>query len=617
MTKKRVWAAALTVLAAISLFPVTSFAAPQNVAEVEGIGYETLQKAIEAAPEGSTVTLLSDVTENVNFNKNITVDGAGKYTVAGLSSVSAGTLQNLTLKPNDTDAKGRLLTLGNAGANTSIALENITVHYSVTKRDAGSAMTVSGNKAAIKIDQCHFINTPNNQGAVENALEWSYGLYINGQDNSGSILFTNSEFSGAFRTMLPNVSGNFIIENCTFTNSVYTVLNGPTGGAGATSTSITTSASANNQIQVRSNYFDNAGSIYLQTQADFTGNTIKNDVFEHYIQAGDRIGEPVDFKSNTFELGSNHLLIYDVAAAPVILPAGQVAVNGWVWMDTPEDIKPADYNDYTYMYNEDETITFIPQSSVALAQFFGQAGSGNIQVDDQDTVLIDKDLTLDQIVIEKGKNIIFQIAEDAILEVTGNWDIKGSVTVEGNGKLKINDQGKVTISPDAALEVTPDTKLENNGEFSNSGELTIPDSMTGNGTITGSGTVEKLYTVKHVSATAPTCDKDGNIEYWYCAVCNKYYTDAALTQECTKEGTIKKALGHTYKNGKCTVCGKKDLNYKPADPDSSLTDNKKDPASADSGIPQTGDNRNVGILLALMLTAAFSFFGIAAYKKIQ
>ena len=94
--------------------------------------------------------------------------------------------------------------------------------------------------------------------------------------------------------MLPNVSGNFIIENCTFTNSVYTVLNGPTGGAGATSTSITTSASANNQIQVRSNYFDNAGSIYLQTQADFTGNTIKNDVFEHYIQAGGRIGEPVD-----------------------------------------------------------------------------------------------------------------------------------------------------------------------------------------------------------------------------------------------------------------------------------------------------------------------------------
>ena len=103
-------------------------------------------------------------------------------------------------------------------------------------------------------------------------------------------------------------------------------------------------------------------------------------------------------------------------------------------MDTPEDIKPADYNDYTYMYNEDETITFMPQSSVALAHFFGQAGSGNIQVDDQDTVLIDKDLTLDQIVIEKGKNIIFQIAEDAILEVTGNWDIKGSVTVEGNGE---------------------------------------------------------------------------------------------------------------------------------------------------------------------------------------
>ena len=31
--------------------------------------------------------------------------------------------------------------------------------------------------------------------------------------------------------MLANVSGNFLIENCEFINSVYSVANGPTGGS--------------------------------------------------------------------------------------------------------------------------------------------------------------------------------------------------------------------------------------------------------------------------------------------------------------------------------------------------------------------------------------------------
>ena len=36
-----------------------------------------------------------------------------------------------------------------------------------------------------------------------------------------------------------------------------------------------TSSATNNQIVVKNNIFDNAGAIYLQTQANFTGNTIK------------------------------------------------------------------------------------------------------------------------------------------------------------------------------------------------------------------------------------------------------------------------------------------------------------------------------------------------------
>ncbi len=44
-------------------------------------------------------------------------------------------------------------------------------------------------------------------------------------------------------------------------------------------------------------------------------------------------------------------MIIDVAVTLVLLPAGQPA-NYWIWADTPEDVRPADYSDYKYMYNE-------------------------------------------------------------------------------------------------------------------------------------------------------------------------------------------------------------------------------------------------------------------------
>ena len=292
---------------------------------------------------------------------------------------------------------------------------------------------------------------------------------------------------------------------------------------------------------------DNAGSIYLQTQANFTGNTIKNDKFEHYIQAKGSIGQPIDFKNNTFQLGTNNLVVIDVAATPILLPAGQPAVNYWIWSDTPANVRPADYSDYKYMYNEDGSITFMPQSDVAFEQFFAQKTNGNIQVNDQDTVLIEKNLKINDIEIGSDKNITFEIAKDATLEIAGALDIQGKITVKGEGALIITEQGKVNIYSDAALTVSPDTSLKNNGFISNNGELTIPDTTTGNGTIEGTGITEKVHNAVHVEAKEPTCDTDGNIEYWYCSFCDKYFSDKALTQEISKEKTSRKALGHKYK----------------------------------------------------------------------
>ena len=44
--------------------------------------------------------------------------------------------------------------------------------------------------------------------------------------------------------------------------------------------------------------------------------------------------------------------------------------------------------------------------------------------------------------------------------------------------------------------------------------------------------------LKHIDAKAATAAEEGNIEYWYCGDCDKYFSDAAATKEITKAATV-------------------------------------------------------------------------------
>lgn len=78
----------------------------------------------------------------------------------------------------------------------------------------------------------------------------------------------------------------------------------------------------------------------------------------------------------------------------------------------------------------------------------------------------------------------------------------------------------------------------------------------------------------HTSYQAPTPTSDGNIEYWYCTACGKYFSDAEAQHEITQEKTVAHMLEHftvvtptydpatgEYTNGRieywyCSVCDK-------------------------------------------------------------
>ena len=85
--------------------------------------------------------------------------------------------------------------------------------------------------------------------------------------------------------------------------------------------------------------------------------------------------------------------------------------------------------------------------------------------------------------------------------------------------------------------------------------------------------------LKHFPAKAATKTAEGNIEYWYCSDCGKYFKDAAATKEIAKADTVIAKL-----------------------PD-------------DSEPPQTGDNSHFALWLALFTVSAAGVMGAGVYSK--
>ena len=104
--------------------------------------------------------------------------------------------------------------------------------------------------------------------------------------------------------------------------------------------------------------------------------------------------------------------------------------------------------------------------------------------------------------------------------------------------------------------------------------------------------------LKRFPATAATKTSEGNIEYWYCEGCGKYYKDAAATQEITKEQTVTTKL--------------------PSDNNTSAggsTGNNNKPSSNATTLPQTGDNFNIELWVSLLLVSGVGVTATTVYGR--
>ena len=134
----------------------------------------------------------------------------------------------------------------------------------------------------------------------------------------------------------------------------------------------------------------------------------------------------------------------------------------------------------------------------------------------------------------------------------------GTVTVNGT-EVRLDETGSFTLSPaDGGQRIVVTDKAGNPAEMT----VTVNDGHTGGkATCTERAVCEvcgKAYgeldpknhtDLKHVPAKAATEDAEGNIEYWYCGGCGKYYSDKDGTKEITKTDTVTAKLPKTPPTG--------------------------------------------------------------------
>lgn len=129
------------------------------------------------------------------------------------------------------------------------------------------------------------------------------------------------------------------------------------------------------------------------------------------------------------------------------------------------------------------------------------------------------------------------------------------ITNDGNQPITLNQPvssesfevgtlSKTTLSVGETAEFTVQPKT---GLLAGSYDEDIKITGTNNGKSV-STKVNVKFNVKHnavkVERKDPTCTEKGNIEYWYCEACRKYFQDEALTKELKQEETILPATGH-------------------------------------------------------------------------
>ena len=125
------------------------------------------------------------------------------------------------------------------------------------------------------------------------------------------------------------------------------------------------------------------------------------------------------------------------------------------------------------------------------------------------------------------------------------------VTLDENGSFVLSpaDGGQNIVVTDRAGNTTEMTVTVNNGHTGGTATCTEKAVCEVCGKAYGEPDPKNHTDLKHFPAKAATEDSEGNIEYWYCSGCGKYYSDKDGTKEIAKADTVTAKLPKSPQTG--------------------------------------------------------------------
>lgn len=435
-----------------------------NVAKIGEVGYTTLQLAIDAATEGSTVTLVASVTEDVTVasGKNITLDlngfkvtnvsthtitNSGTLVITDSSEAKAGTIDNVT--------HGMAPISNNQGATCTVVSANIT-----RSLEAGSSTTSSGGNSYYYIT---------NAGTMTIGAEGADNSTVTiGSEGHFSSLVHNGWFTGSQNTS--KVEAVMTINAGTFKGGINTVKNDDWG-----------------VITINGGDFQNATQYALQ---NWNKATVKGGTFESTTMwavftgasaasLGDTryVNGVTTVHGGTFKSeADSDFRLYNNGAEPT------VTIDGGTFSKDPSA-----YAAEGYVVTTNADATYTVSAGVAkvndkyyttLQGAIDDVSGGTITLTSDVTlassvtVASDKYLTLDL----NGKTVTYTDQNSNAIEVEGNLTVKDSTAKQPtvNGATVSGYEGGAIVAYKAALQASNGGKVTlASGKAESTGDLAI------------------------------------------------------------------------------------------------------------------------------------------------
>ena len=397
--------------------------AGKYVAQIGSKKYETLADAIRLAAKGKTITLLANVTENVEIaaNKNLTLD-----------------LNGFTLNGGTGTAKAALYNLGTITIQDSSAAKTGTIKRDDTGAVGETSYYVIRNQGTMTIESGTVINNSGYRKANSTGSMIGSSLICNGDCDEG---------------------GTLTIKGGTFTqNNFIAIKNGALGVLHVTGGTITSNHSA---IQ---NWF----------KADITGGEIKGQLWTDAWKEGESVGETKIGGDAKFS-GEIVMHITGSVAPTLAINGGNLNVTNWRITNAAANAgaKPAvsggtftsavkeeycatgyipkDNGDGTYGVKEGVYVAKVDNVKYETLQAAINAAKGG------STVRLLADVTLTETaVFPAGKKVDLNLmghnitATGTALRINGTTDIQstgGNGTIEstGNVAVAVGNNAKVTV----------------------------------------------------------------------------------------------------------------------------------------------------------------------------